>query len=270
MANTIQKEEKSLMYWIKLFIKAVFVVPRTQTNIFDLPYQLYTFDLFHKIGANRWSHFIGIPLNLIALYCIFIPINTWLAVAAIGVVFAHHLTMTIKYKLYVMIPILVLFHAIFAGLAFFVFEPYVFVDSIWYLNPIFHFVFWPFVQYVTHALEPFIPRPWSLKGNWTAMMEFMKNAPMGKRILLVFMVPFHTFVELVSSWRNLYIELLVFTNKLGYEPPVLKETMNWINAEKRKNDPVYDYPDFTIAFQPVLDKLEEQEQTADLEVSYSH
>ncbi|MEZ5009756.1 MAG: hypothetical protein R2753_16530 [Chitinophagales bacterium] len=270
MAQTIQKETTSILGIIKLFIKAIFIIPRAQTNIFDLPYQMYSFDLFHKIGANRWSHFIGIPLNLIALYCIFIPINTWLAVAAIGVVFAHHLTMTIKYKLYVMIPILVLFHSIFAGLAFFVFEPYVFVDSIWYLNPIFHFVFWPFVQYVTHSLEPFIPRPWSIKGNWTAMMDFMKKAPLGKKILLVFMVPFHTFVELVSSWRNLYIELLVFTNKLGYEPPVLKETINWINETINEEDPVYDYSDFTIAFQPVLDKLEEQEQAANMEVSVSH
>lgn len=267
MPNTAKPAPKSLFDFIKLFIRAIFVVPRTQTNIFDLPYQLYTFDLFHKIGANRWSHFIGIPLNLIALYCIFIPINTWLAVAALAVVFAHHLTMTLKYKLYVMIPILVLFHGLFFGLAMFVFEPYVFVDSVWYLNPVFHFFFWPFVQYATHGLEPFIPRPWSLKGNWTAMLEFMKKAPISKLIILIVMIPAHTMVELVSSWRNLYIELLVFTNKLGYEPIMLEETTNWINTTINEEDPVYDYDDFKVEFQPVLDRIEKREEAAKMEVS---
>jgi len=136
------------------------------------------------------------------------------------------------------------------GLAVFVFEPYLFDHTIWYLNPLFHFVFWPFVQYVTHSLEAYIPRPWSVHGNWSKLADIIKESKWYIPVLIILMIPFHTLVELISSWRNLYIEILHFTYKSGYQPPILTTMMQWIEEEKNSEDPMYDYTAFKTKFVP--------------------
>jgi len=171
--TNVNKRYRNFFEWL---IYAIFVVPYSQIKIFDLPYQLYTFDLFHKKEANRWSHFIGIPLNLIALYCVFIPMHTALAVSILCIVFGHHLVITLKYKLYAVIPVVCACHFGLWWLAVGVFEPYLFNNEVWYLHPLFHFVFWPFLQYTTHSLEKYIPRPWSVRGNWIRLKDIAKES----------------------------------------------------------------------------------------------
>lgn len=241
------KRYKNVFEWL---LYAIFVVPKTQVKIFDLPYQLYTFDVFHQHDANRWSHFIGIPLNLIALYCIFLPQNMLIALGILLIVFGHHCIMSIKYQLYALIPILVLCHVFFWLLAIYVFEPYVFCNEIWYLHPTFHFLFWPFIQYATHSLESFIPKPWSISGNWSKLIVILRESKWYVPIILTLMIPFHTFVELISSWRNLYIEILGLTHKLGYKTTRLQAITQWIKTELNSDNPTYEYQEFQARFVP--------------------
>ncbi len=247
-------ESKGYRHFFEWLIYAIFVVPYAQIKIFDLPYQLYTFDVFHKKEVNRWSHFIGIPLNLIALYCIFIPTYKYLSMSILILVFGHHLIMTLKYKLYGMIPVIVICHLALWGLAVYIFEPYLFDNTIWYLSPVFHFVFWPFVQYITHSIEPYIPRPWSVHGNWSKLANIIKEREWYITAAIILMMPFNTFVELISSWRNLYIEMLQFAYKAGYQNPTLDAMTQWIEQEVNSDDPMYDYDTFEAAFTPYFEQ----------------
>jgi len=188
-------ESKRYRHFFEWLVYAIFVVPYAQIKIFDLPYQLYTFDVFHKKEVNRWSHFIGIPLNLI-----------------------------------------------------------VFDNAVWYLSPVFHFLFWPFVQYITHSIEPYIPRPWSVRGNWSKLTDIIKEREWYIIVAIILMIPFNTFVELISSWRNLYIEILQFSHKAGYRSPALTAMTQWIEQEVNSDDPIYDYTTFKEAFKPYFDE----------------
>jgi hypothetical protein len=253
MARTVEKKGNVIAQSMNWLIYHMFVVPKTQTKIFDLGYQLYTFELFHMKFANRLSHFIGIPLNLIALYCIFLP-NTWLAIIPLAIVAGHHIILAVKYRLYSFIPILIAFHALFWFAAVFVFEPFLFNGAVWYMNPVFHFFFWPFLQYVTHGIEKLIPRPWSLKGNWMRLQEYWFKAPWYKSVLMVSFMPLHSIVELVSSWRNLYLELLLFANKLGYTPSWFQAAQKWIYQEIHSEDPIISYEDYLAEFEPAIEQ----------------
>jgi len=245
------KTFKKLFKWL---IYAIFVVPKSQTKIFDLPYQLYTFDLFHKHTANRWSHFIGIPLNLIALYCIFLPNNILFAVTILIIVFGHHFIISIKFKLYALIPLLIICHFILWAMSVYIFEPFLFNSEVWYLNPVFHFLFWPFAQYITHSLESHIPKPWSARGNWSKLNVILRESKWYIPLLIILLIPFHTFVELISSWRNLYIEILESAQKMGYTTPRLQAITQWIAKEKNTDNPIYDYKEFKTHFIPYFEK----------------
>src|SRR6185295_16295844 len=49
-------------------INTLFIAPRAQTNIFDLDYQLYLFQLLHQANLNRWTHYFGIALSPLLYY----------------------------------------------------------------------------------------------------------------------------------------------------------------------------------------------------------
>jgi len=249
------KAYKKLLNWL---VYAIFIVPKSQIKIFDLPYQLYTFELFHKKSANRWSHFIGIPLNLIALYCIFLPQNTYMAVGVLLIVFGHHFILSLKYKLYIIVPLLITCHTILWLLSVYVFEPFLFNREVWYLSPTFHFLFWPFVQYITHSLESYIPKPWSVSGNWSKLPVILRESKWYIPLLLILMIPLHTFVELISSWRNLYIEILGLAQKASYHTPNLEAINQWVTKEKNSDNPIYDYhkfeENFTLYYDEYLHK----------------
>lgn len=239
---------------VNWLIYAIFIVPKSQIKIFDLPYQFYTFDVFHMHTANRWSHFIGIPLNLIALYCIFLPNYIFPALVVLLVVLTHHVVISIKYKLYGFVSVLISCHFILWSLSQYLFEPFIFNNEVWYFNPIFHFLFWPFVQYITHSLESYIPKPWSRSGDWSKLSEVLRESKWYILLLLIVMIPFHTFVELISSWRNLYIEILGFAHKAGYNTPRLQAITQWIATEKSTDSPLYNYEEFKMLFLPYYKK----------------
>ena len=55
---------------LRWLVRAMFIVPRSQVEVFDLGYQLYAFDLFHAHPLNRASHYVGIPISLAATYAL--------------------------------------------------------------------------------------------------------------------------------------------------------------------------------------------------------
>src|SRR4051794_1422996 len=85
-------------------INTLFIAPRAQTNIFDLDYQLYLFELLHQVNINRWTHYIGIALSPILYYSLGMHVGH-LDIVFLIVFVGMHLGMALKNRLGKLVPL---------------------------------------------------------------------------------------------------------------------------------------------------------------------
>lgn len=237
---------KGILNFFTLIIKGIFIVPQTQVRLLDFPYLLYTFHLFHRVKVNRISHYIGIPITMMTVYAIFMQWS-FAAEAICLVVLALHLGMAIKHKLYALIPLVLGMHAAFWFGGTLLMPEFFAINSAWYTHPVVHLIFWPFLQYVTHAIEPFIPFPWSPKGQWTAMRDFHKSASIGRIALLMLCLPWHTFVEFISGHKNLFLMYFFLGKMLRIPMKQFEQVEERIDRELKAPNPIFAYEEFEAA-----------------------
>ncbi|HGG56503.1 MAG TPA: hypothetical protein ENK31_01770, partial [Nannocystis exedens] len=174
MMSSTYSQENSLtgLMWL---IHAWFIVPMSQVKIFDLPYQLYTFEIFHMFGPNRWSHFIGIPISLAATYILLSPLPYGPEIA-LFIVAGIQVIICLRARYFALIPIVLIVHALLWAVSMLWLRNYLVFDGAWWMHPAFHVVFWPTLQYITHALERRLPPPWSGGDDWMPIKAFLKTA----------------------------------------------------------------------------------------------
>jgi hypothetical protein len=221
----------------------MFILPMSQVKIFDLAYQLYAFEVFHMFGANRWSHFIGIPISLAATYILLSPIPHGPEVA-FALIVGIQLILSVRARLYGLILPVLLAHSAIWLLAFHGLNRYLVFGGAWWTHPAFHVLFWPTLQYLTHATEPYLPPPWSGSSEWISLKQLLLTASPARILTVIAFGPLHSVVELISSHRNFYLMILLVAEKLGYRPSSLVELRGWIDQECAKRWPVIEYDDF--------------------------
>lgn len=216
-------------------------MPDAQRRIFDVEYQLYVFELFHQRGINRWSHFVGIPLHMAALYCLLLRLSV-LGPLLIATCVAVHLAIILRSTLRsaALVSWTLVAHAALVLLAGAWLGPHVLDGTTLLRSPLVHVLAWPAVQYITHAVEREIPRPWSLEGSWTPMTTFLLEAPWRRRVALLLAAPLHMGVELVSSWRNFLLLLIASAAQLRLCDDRVAQIQTRIHREMHRPDPAFD------------------------------
>lgn len=196
---------------LDLALRGVVIVPQVQWRLFDFPLQHYAFEVFHRAPANRWSHFLGIPMFMAAGYTLGVEqgIGRWLMLGVVSL----HLVICGAHRLWGLVPLLLAVHVGLFQLAvgWAAFGP----EFPWWADPRVHLAVWPTMQYLTHALEPEIPAPWSLRGPWTPMREFFARGSWTRRALVALAAPGHVLVEALCSPRNLLVEVYAGARRLG-------------------------------------------------------
>ncbi len=234
------------------FIHAVFIVPASQIHVLDLAYQLYVYELFHQNKLNRLSHLVGIPISLMATYVLLSPLP-WASEAALVIVAGLQLMLFARATLRSLLPAVLIFHVALWLFAMGVMSHvFVFSGPLW-LHPATHVLFWPALQYATHALESNIPPPVSGGTQWVQTRDLLLGRSNQNRAVLLALAPFQVFVELISSHRNSFLWVLLPAERLGYRPKNLAKVRRFIAAECRKPAPVLEYK----AFRASLDRTPE-------------
>jgi uncharacterized membrane protein YGL010W len=228
------------------FLRAWFVVPWSQVHILDLGYQTYCFEVFHKSRLNRTVHAIGIPLSLMATYVLVSSLR-WGSLLVPAFVVAVHLAIALRSRLYAAVPALLVAHAglwLFASRV--LAHVLLFEGPVW-LHPAFHVVLWPALQYVTHIFEVDVPPPVSGIPRWRSRRELLSQASAGYLVFAFALAPLHILVELISSYRNLFVLLVLASWHLGYRPESLSRLMAWIREEAGKDQPLVELDAFRAA-----------------------
>lgn len=222
--------------WVDLVWRGIVVVPQVQSRVFDFALQHYAFEVFHRSPLNRWSHFVGIPVFVAAAYALTFGVAGWWLPA---LVCAFHLATCMAHRMWGLIPLVVLAHAGLVGLAMQWAAAY--SDGPWWAHPVSHLALWPTVQYLTHALEPQIPAPWSLQGPWTPMAEFFRRSSWKRLALIALAAPAHAGVEAVSSPKNLLVEIFGLARGLGMPIESYAGTERAVAQEANRERPAIDH-----------------------------
>ncbi len=224
------------------WLHAVFIVPKSQVHVLDFRYQVYVFELFHKVWPNRVSHYIGIPLHLGALFVWLAALaGTGVAWAAAAVLTALHVTIAVRSRL---LPLAVLAAVVDLGLcasALTWLAPLLPVDAALWQHPLVFVLGWPSVQFATHLLEPTFPPPTSGRSGWASLRELLRDAGPTHLAKMALLTPAHAGVEVVSSYRNLLVALSILLRRLGVRQPALDQAQPWFDAQCAAAEPVMDY-----------------------------
>lgn len=224
---------------LRSFVRHMFIVPDAQRRIWDLEYQLYVFELFHQRPVNRWSHFVGIPMQLAALMVLALRIPVFGPALIVACIATHVLIARRSGFGEIVLPLL-LAHAVMLTLCWAWLEPQVATGTTWLRSPLFHVFAWPVLQYFTHALEPLLPSPWSHEGKWTRLTRFFREAPWRRIACILAFAPLHAFVEVISSWRNFVIVVLCAVQAFHRGGDVLRQSRARIGSELASPDPALD------------------------------
>ncbi len=225
------------------FLRAMFIVPMAQIRIFDLPYQLYVFEVFHASRLNRWSHFVGIPASLAALYLLLSPIP-YASAVALAVVVGIQVGICLSTGLRALIPVVLSAHGAIWLIALHWLNRFVVFGGAWWAHPAFHVLAWPALQYATHIFERDLPPPWSGNDQWIPTLTFVRTATLRQVVKAVAYSPLHAVVEVISSHRNSFILLLLALERLGYRPAPVVTMRRWIDAECGRVARVVEYDEF--------------------------
>jgi hypothetical protein len=225
------------------FLRTMFIVPMAQIRIFDLPYQVYVFEVFHASRANRWSHYIGIPVSLAALYILLSPLPLGPEIA-LAIVVAVQIGMCVGGGLRSLIPLVVLANSALWLLSLHVLDRVFVFGGSWWAHPAFHVLLWPALQYTTHLLERDLPPPWSGNDQWISTLAFVRGATPRLVVKAIAFAPLHVIVELVSMHRNSFVLLLLTLERLGYRAPQVVAMRRWIDAECARTARVVEYDEF--------------------------
>ncbi len=230
------------LYW--------WVVPRAQWDLFDLPYQLYTFDLFHGDRRTRLTHFVTIPaimlfsLALLARWPLWPGAPALLTAAtayAAGVALVH-----LPWCLARSLPALWLVTTgvlAVLGLGGTAFHRWTAVPGgPWYApgplaaNPLLWIYLLGLVETLSHSLEP-VPPYTNGQGRWMSPAEFRRTG--GVRTLLAGLATptIFTLASLASNPRTLAMVVLRAMLAAGYRRELGEATRAVVAAEWRSGQP---------------------------------
>ncbi len=229
-------------------INTLFIAPRAQTNIFDLDYQLYLFELLHQSLLNRWFHYVGIVLSPLAYYSLGMQIGH-LDIAFVALFAGMHLGMALRNRLVKLAPLVILLHALLWVIAYVFLRPVMTLSAPWYLHPAFHVVFWPVVQAFTHGLEAKIPPPWGGEKLWAVTRDYFAHASPKMLLAPVLLFPMYAFLELISTPRLFFVIILRVARLLSLTPDWLKRLDASIDAHVKAEHPALALEDFDAVFE---------------------
>jgi len=228
-------------------INTLFIAPRAQTNIFDLDYQLYLFQLLHQRFVNRWAHYIGIVLSPLAYYSLGMQLGH-LDLVFLALFAGMHLGMAVKNRLLKLVPLVIALHALLWLIAYVFLQPVMTLSAPWYLHPVFYIVFWPVVQGITHSLEAKIPPPWGGEKLWAVTREFFAHGSPKMILTAALLFPMYAFLELISTPRLFFVIILRMARLLNLTPDWLKQLDSRIDTHITENHPALALEDFDAVF----------------------
>jgi hypothetical protein len=224
-------------------INTLFIAPRAQTNIFDLDYQLYLFELLHQVRLNRWTHYIGIAAAPMLYYSLGIQVGR-LDLVFLAVFVGMHLGMALKNQLGQLVPIILGLHALCWLVSLVFLKNVLSLDGPWYLNPVLHLLLWPTLQGITHALEAKIPPPWGGHKLWATTRELFTKNPPHVALLAVGLFPMYAFLELISTPRLFFVIILRVARLLKLTPDWLSQLDGTIDTHIKAAHPALALEDF--------------------------
>ncbi len=227
-------------------VNTLFIAPRAQTNIFDLDYQLYLFELLHQARVNRWAHYIGITLSPVFYYALGMQVGH-LDLLLLPVFLGMHLGMAFKNRLGRLVPLILGLHALCWVVTFLFLRNVLTLTAPWYLNPIVHLIFWPTLQAATHALEAKIPPPWGGEKLWIATLDLIHQPP---QVILMagLLFPMYAFLEFISTPRLYFVIILRVARTFNMTPGWLKQLDATIDTHIREENPALALEDFETVF----------------------
>jgi hypothetical protein len=228
-------------------INTLFIAPRAQTNIFDLDYQLYLFELLHQVFPNRWSHYIGITLSPLFYYSLGLQVSH-LDILFLVLFAGMHLGMALKNHLTQLVPLILAIHGAFWLLAYTVGQHVFSLNGPWYLNPVFHILFWPTLQAASHALEARIPPPWGGTKLWAETRKFLTQSQPQYLAAAIILSPMYAFLELISTPRLFFMVILRIARITHLTPDWLKQLDANIEAHIKEAQPALALEDFDAIF----------------------
>jgi hypothetical protein len=227
-------------------VNTLFIAPRAQTDIFNLDYQLYLFELLHQALPNRLSHLIGITFSPLAYYAL--GMNLGRLDLLFLILFAGmHLGMLLRNRLARLVPVVLALHGLLWLIAYFVLRHVMTPSAPWYFNPIFHILFWPTVQTITHALEAKVPPPWGGEKLWAVTRDLFRSSP---RVWVVsaLLFPMYVFLELISTPRLFFVIILRTGRALKLTPGWLGDLDARIDQHIQEAHPALALEDFNAVF----------------------
>ena len=224
-------------------INTLFIAPRAQTNIFDLDYQLYLFELLHQANLNRWTHYIGIALSPFLFYSLGMQVGH-LDIVFLVLFAGMHLGMALRNRLGQLVPLILGIHALCWLVSVVFLKNVLTLSGPWYLNPIFYLILWPTLQGITHSLEEKIPPPWGGEKLWAATRDLFAKNPPHILLIAVALFPMYAFLEFISTPRLFFVIILRVAQWINLKPDWLKQLDGTIDAHIKEANPALALEDF--------------------------
>jgi len=227
-------------------INTLFIAPRAQTNIFDLDYQLYLFELLHQVPINRWTHYIGIAASPVLYYSLGMQ---WGRLDLVFLVLfaGMHLGMALKNRLGRLVPVILGLHGLCWVASALILKDIFTLNGPWYFNPIFHLILWPTLQAFTHSLEAKIPPPWGGEKLWAATRDLFTKNPPHVILIAVALFPMYAFLEFISTPRLFFVIILRVAQMFNLNPDWLSRLDTTIGTHIKATNPPLALEDFDAA-----------------------
>lgn len=195
---------------VQRFLHWWWVVPRVQTDLADLDYQLYTFEVFHQDWRNKAIHYLTIPA--IAFFCMVwascwsLPGLPWLNggllyVALVAAVHARWswrpglrtLWATTTVSLALLWPVATVWAMVGAAE-----DPTLLAPTHLSMNPLLWIYAFAFLETLGHAFEP-VPPHSSGSDRFVEMPDFWARGGLWRFLAIPAMPTFFTVTSLVSN-----------------------------------------------------------------------